>query len=698
MAGFCRVPYTIYKSGKQLKFMSELKDTRARIAELRSILNEHNFLYHIQNAPKITDAEYDRLFQELRALEKVHPELADVNSPTARVGFPSPSSFKKVKHAYRMLSLDNTFTPKEVIEFLGRGEEVMVEPKIDGCSLELVYEGGKLVSAATRGDGMTGDDVTANARTIYTVPLELSKAMDIRVRGEVYMTFTTFNRLNTELGQAGEDLLANPRNAAAGAIKLKDPYEVAKRQLSFIAYGTPDEIKVRDSETQEMKSLETQEQLILFLEQLGFISMTLLPMAQSVEIPPLVAKLENVNQVAKLIADMDTYRRHMDFPTDGLVFKINSLAKQRELGEGTRAPKWATAFKFPPEQKVTKLNAISVTVGKTGKLTPVAELAPVALSGTMVTFASLCNADEIERLGVNVGDDVIVEKSAEIIPKVMGVKKKHSRSTWQMPDKCPSCNQKVHRPEGFVDYFCENVNCPEQVFARLKHATGKSALDIDGCGDVTVRELMNHGVRSLVDLFMITDLSFMKPAARKKFLEGREKAKVQPLWRKIHALGIDGIGRTMSQEIAGRWSALYAVFDDLPELKRVIGESNYQNFVTWFDRNAEEIDRLNDLGFGFETDAKAQGPLTGKFFVITGTLVSGKRDEVARRIEEAGGVVKGSISKNVHYLVAGADCGRTKTDAAKKVGTTVITEEQLYQLMGKPMPVITAEVDPDRQF
>jgi DNA ligase (NAD+) len=664
------------------------KDTKARILELRQILNEHNFLYHVVAAPKISDAEYDKLFQELLQLEKIHPELADVNSPTARIGHPSPNSFKKVKHRSKMLSLDNTFSGAEVIKFLGKGEEVHIEPKIDGCSLELAYEKGKLVSAATRGDGTSGDDVTANVRTILTVPLELTKPIDLRVRGEVFMTFTVFNKLNAELTANGEDLLANPRNAAAGAIKLKDPYEVSKRALSFVAYASPDEIN----------GVDTQSKLVEHLQTLGFISITCLPTIQDMELPDFEAVLESADQVNDLIKQFDVYRKQLDFPTDGLVFKINSLAKQRDLGEGTRSPNWATAFKFPPERRSTKLTAITVTVGKTGKLTPNAELVPIPLSGTMVAAASLCNQDEVERLGINVGDEVLVEKSAEVIPKVMGVHKKHSKGHWMMPSKCPCCGEPVVRPEGFVDFYCENDKCPEQVLAKLKHATGKSCLDIDGCGEVMVRELMEHGVVTLSDLFAISDIDFLKPAARKKFIEGREHAKSQPLWRKIHALGIDGIGKSVSQEIAARWNALYAVFDELPQLQELIKDSLFENWKLWFARNADEIDKLMALGFHFESEAKTAGPLTGKFFVITGTLVSGKRDEVAKRIEEAGGTVKNSVGKSVHYLVAGADCGKTKTDAAKKVGTTVITEEQLYQLMGKPMPVITADVDPDRQF
>jgi DNA ligase (NAD+) len=664
------------------------KDTKARILELRQILNEHNYLYHVVSAPKISDAEYDKLFQELLQLEKLHPELADVNSPTARIGHASPNSFKKVKHRSKMLSLDNTFSGAEVLKFLGKGEEVHVEPKIDGCSLELVYEKGKLVSAATRGDGTSGDDVTANVRTILTVPLELTKPVDLRVRGEVFMTFTVFNKLNQELSANGEDLLANPRNAAAGAIKLKDPYEVSKRQLSFVAYASPD----------ETKGVDTQAKLVEHLQTLGFISITCLPTIQDMELPDFEATLDSADQVDDLIKQMDVYRKQLDFPTDGLVFKINSLAKQRELGEGTRAPNWATAFKFPPERRPTRLNAITITIGKTGKATPNAELTPLPLSGTMVAAASLCNQDEVERLGINVGDEVLVEKSAEIIPKVVGIYKKHSKGHWTMPSKCPCCKSPLVRPEGFVDFYCENDKCPEQVLARLKHATGKSALDIDGCGEVMVRELMEHGVSTLSDLFSISEIDFLKPSAKKKFIDGREEAKNRPLWRKIHALGIDGVGRSVSQDIAARWNALYAVFDELPQLQEMIGDSLFESWKRWFDRNAEEIDKLIALGFHFESDAKTAGPLTGKFFVITGTLVSGKRDEVIKRIEEAGGTVKSSVGKSVHYLVAGNDCGRTKTDAAKKVGTTVITEEQLYQLMGKPMPIITADVDPDREF
>ena len=670
--------------------MPDLKDTKARILELRTELNQHNYAYHILNNPSITDAEYDRLFQELATLEKLHPEMEDINSPTSRVGHPSPNSCKKVRHRSRMLSLDNVFDAKEIIDKLGKGTEVTVEPKIDGLSLELVYEDGKLIRAATRGDGTSGDDVTANARTIYTIPLVLESPLTVRVRGEVCMTLTTFNKLNDELQAAGEEMFANPRNAAGGTLKLKDPAEVAARRLSFVAYAIPD----------EMPNVKTQADVVQVLGMLGFQSITVLPCIESTEVPPHTVILKDIPSVKQLIEDMDRYRKTLDLMTDGLVLKVNDLAKQRDLGEGTRAPTWAYAFKYPPERKPTKLVKIMVTIGKTGKLTPVAELEPLALSGTMVAAASLCNQDEIDRLGVNIGDEVDVEKSAEIIPKVMGVHKKHRQGTWKMPKTCPCCSTPVEKPEGFVDYYCPNKNCDEQVYNRLRHALGKAALDIDGCGDVTVKEFMKHGIRTLSDFFGASDFKFLKPAARKKLIENRDVAKHAPLWRWLHALGMDGIGKSTCQELASRWSAVYALVaeETVDEVREFLGESKFNSLLRGLDDSADEIEKLEALGVAFETDSKTAGPLTGKFFVITGSLITGKRDDVARRIEEAGGVVKNQMTKNVHYLVQGDEGGRNKAEAARKFGTTVISEEQLYALMGIPMPTPRTLVTADHEF
>lgn len=662
-----------------------LKDTKARVLELRKELNEHNYNYHVLANPTIPDAAYDRLFAELQQLERLHPELADVNSPTARVGHAIPTSGQTVRHRHRMLSLENAFTAADIVKSFKKGAEVTLEPKIDGLACELVYEKGVLIQAATRGDGTVGQDVTANVRTIYTVPLELREPVSIRVRGEVYMTYPAFNQLNVELSQAGDDMLANPRNAASGSIGLKDPKECARRRLSFAAFGTPDVIK----------GIKTQAKLIEYFEMLGFQSMTTLPVVQALQLPPLVGVIENEEQVKALIARMDEHRKLYDFATDGLVFKLNSLKEQQDIGEGTRSPNWARAYKFPPERKSTMLLDIKVGIGRTGKVTPTAVLQDVVLSGTFVSSATLNNARYIAEKNVNIGDEVWVEKSAEIIPNVMGVAKKHSKGVWQMPLECPECETKLIQFEGLIDHYCPNKTCRKQVFARLRHATCKAALDIDGCGEVMIRELMKHGVKTLSDLLSIEDLSFLKQAARRNIEEGREKAKGAALWRKIHALGVEGIGRTKSQELAAKWPALYAMFDDMDALKAVLGEVVFTNFCRYMEENADEIDRLDMLGFKFECERLSQGPLTGKFFVITGTMMSGKRDEVISRIEECGGTVKSSVGKSVNYLVLGEQAGNNKQDAAKKFGTVVITEEQLYQLMGKPMPLVTVDADRD---
>ena len=697
-------------------------ESNTRILELRRLLNQHNYRYYVLNAPDISDQEFDTLFAELIALERKFPELDDPNSPTKRVGATSTSSFAKVRHERRMLSLDNTYNADEVLKVFETGEDLFVEPKIDGLSLKSIYRHGKLAQAITRGDGEQGDDVTANARTIMTLPLMLSEEIDIEVTGEVYMTYTVFNRLNEELEAAGDEPFANARNAAAGTLKLKDSSYVAKLQLSFFVHGCLTEIK----------GIRRHNQLIDYLESLGFQSAFQLPTTGESGQVTCLYKLGNESDLERLIQDADTNRKILNLPTDGLVFKIDSLAKQRELGEGTHSPKWAVAYKYPPERKTTQLLGITVQVGKTGKITPVAELKPVPLSGTVVRRASLMNVDEIERIGgLAVGDSVVVEKSAEIIPRVVQSLAEQAasalrhgliREPWQMPEKCPCCQTKLVRPEGEVAYYCPNWDCDDQVFARLKHATGKSALDITGCGEAMVRELMRHGVRKLSELLTIKDVSFFKPSARKKFLEGREQCKKQPYWRKLHALGVDGMGKTHCQDLT-RWPTLLHMLDEqtaafaleerLKQLaakpteperqilnaapQAIMGKVVYKALIDFLAAQRNEIDALEAAGFQLKADEATTGKLTGKTFVITGTLVSGSRDAVIRRVETAGGVVKSSVSNKCQFLVQGTDAGRTKTQAAARLGIKVITEEQLYLLMNEKMPI--AEVpNPFREF
>ena len=660
-------------------------DVNTRITFLRAEINRHNHHYYVLNASSISDAAYDELYAELVQLERAHPHLSDAHSPTQRVGAKSSTTgFKKAKHAdKRMLSLDNMRSASDLLAFLGK-EDVMMEPKIDGASLKLVYADGKLVQAITRGIGTEGDDVTANARTIVNIPLVLEAGVTITVVGEVYMTYSVFNELNEKLEADGHAPLANPRNAAAGAIKLLDPKEVYARKLRFVAYGS----------TTEFKHIHTQSQLTDYLENLGFQSVYMLPTTGSTQSVADCFLIESEDALARRVAEADLHRKMLDLPTDGLVFKLNDLAKQSELGEGTKYPKYACAYKFPPERRATRLLSVTVQVGRTGRITPVAELEAVALSGTTVRRASLCNQDEITRLSVDVGDVVLVEKSAEIIPKVVGVAQKAGGSVYRLPDACPCCGTKLERSEGKVDWFCPNEDCQDQVLARLVHACGKSALDIDGCGEGLVAELIRSGVRKLSDVFKVNP-AFLKPAARKRFEAGRAAAPKQPLWRKYHALGIDGFGQTLCQEAAALWPSLSDAFyvnedenvDNSAKFKSLVGEVVFNNIVGYCVKHADEIDVLDSL-LGLSSVEQSSGPLKGKAFCITGDLASGSRNEVSRRIEDAGGVVKSSVTRHVDFLIQGTETGRIKREKAEKLGIPVITEQRLYELMGQSMPAL----------
>ena len=623
----------------------------------------------------MTDAEYDRLFQELVSLERQHPEIADPNSPTVRVGrAETASSFAKVQHARPMLSLDNAFSAEEVLAFFGgqAALDLVAEWKIDGLSLSLTYDHGQLIKAVTRGDGTIGDDVTENARTITTIPLRLPHDLSIEVRGEAYMSKETFKRLNEERAAEGEDPFANPRNAASGTLKQRDSRVVAARGLGFIAY------QVFGSEhPTHVDSLE-------FLKQEGFVTPRYLTSAFPVKV---------------LIDDFAVKRAlgTVPFDVDGVVFKVNSKAAQRELGLGTRSPKWAVAYKFPPEQKVTRLNAIIVQVGRTGTLTPVAELEPVNVGGVVVRRASLCNQDEIERLGINVGDEVIISRMGDVIPKVTGLSHKHVSGHWKMPVTCPCCSTEVKRDEGMVACYCLNQDCPDRLLERMKHALAKGALDWDGMGEAAIKDMLAHNiVRSLSDMLALDDESIhhmFKPAMQRKFKQEREKAKAAPLWRKLCAFGIEGVGRTASKELCVRFKSLVEMFADLESasvIKEIIGPVATQSFIDFVDVNMDEIVRLSELGYKLEDDRSQAGPLSGKTFVITGTMMSGQRDEVQRKIEAAGGTCKDSVSKKVTFLVKGDGAGRNKTAAAEKHGIKIISEDDLYRMLGQEMTICEA--------
>lgn len=653
----------------------------SRIQELRAALHRHNRLYYAESRPEISDAEFDQLMRELAKLEKENQDF-DPNSPTVRVGAGFIEGFEKVNHASPMLSLDNAFTADEVAQFFisngaHPGEDMIIEPKIDGLSLELRYEGGKLVKAVTRGDGATGDDVTLNARTVKTIPLTIPEQGSVRVRGEVYMRKSVFNKLNAALTLDGDEPFANPRNAASGSMKQRDPAEVARRELSFIAY-----FLFGDNDAQ------TQTSVLETLRSYGFQTPLTFPVISWLKV--------GADNVEAEIQRMDSIRKQLDWDTDGLVFKLENLKLQVELGLKSKSPRWAVAYKFPPEETKTILNSITVQIGRTGTLTPVAELKPVHLSGSTVKRASLCNQEEIIRLGINIGDEVIVVKAAEIIPKVTGLATKRSEGHWLMPANCPCCNTPVVKETGKVAYRCLNFDCPEQVFQRLEHAVAKSALDIDGCGAALLRELIKNGVRKISDLFTVDPAVISGDAARAKFAKSREAAKAQPLWRKLHALGIDLVGKTMCKELA-RFGSLDKIFE--PEtfngkVPGILGEVRFANFRDYMLDHCDEIQALDEL-IGLRDPEKKAGPLSGKTFVITGSLMSGSRDQVSKKIEDAGGTVKGSVSRGVDFLIMGEGAGNTKANAAKKLGTAVIDEEMLYKLMGQEMvaAVDTSEME-----
>lgn len=660
-----------------------------RILELREQLTEHCYRYYVSNCPVISDREYDELFRELVELEKAHPEMADLNSPTMRVGSPVPTGLRKVKHKVRMLSLDNVESLDKTLQFFSsyRGQDVTIEMKIDGLSLDLSYENGLLKKAVTRGDGTEGEDVTENARTIRTIPLQLRKPYTLSVRGEAYWRLSSFNRYNESVPES--DRYANPRNGASGVLRQIDSKEVAKARLDFVAYSVPSDLPAE---------IETQEDMLAFLEFLGFKSTMTLDVTKDMYGLPYVTTVIEPADLAASIEFLDSYRKALDMDTDGLVIKMSLLAAQRDIGEGTRSPKWACAYKFPPEAKETRLLGIKVQVGKTGQITPVAQVEPVSLGGAMVQSASVCNQAELDRLGIDIGDYVMVQRSGEVIPKIIALarpspsKTDHNKS-YRLPKVCPCCATPiVKRSEKEVHFFCPNSECHDQVLARLEYAVGKDALNIDGCGEVGVHMLVNKGgVKRLSDLFALKDFSFFKPAQRKKVEEGLAKAKSAPLWRKLSALNIEGIGKVTCQNLATRYDSLQAMLDDLDALKDLIGEVNRDTFIEFLEINFNEIKRLAELGFVFLEDRKSAGPLSGKAFVITGTMMSGKRDDVSALIETKGGVVKGTVTKNVDFLVAGIGGGNNKSAAASKWGTRIISEEELYIMMGEPMPVMHRE-------
>lgn len=667
-----------------------------RIAQLRAEVARHDELYYRRAQPEIGDRDYDRLKTELAELENQFPEFAEALSPTERIGDDRLAGFATYRHRQPMQSLDNTYSEEELRAFHARlvklfGKEdlaYVVEPKIDGLAVSVTYEKGKLTRAVTRGNGEEGDDITANAKTIRTLPPELKAVRGqafpdvIEIRGEIYFSTAEFQRINAEREEAGEALYANPRNLAAGTIKQLDTREVAKRKLEIVLYGVG---------FCAPAVAEAQSQFHALVQSWG------LPTVER------TWPARGIDAVWAAVTELDQLRHAFRYGTDGAVVKLDSFRLQREAGRTSKAPRWAIAYKFEPERAETRINDITVQVGRTGVLTPVAELEPVFLSGTTVSRATLHNRDEIERKDIRIGDYVLVEKAGEIIPAVIEVNLKRRAKEcrpYRFPEKCPVCGTGVIQIEGEVALRCPNSSCPTQVRRRLGHFVSKAALDIDGLGTAMVDELVGRGwVKELPDLFQLRreDLLTLGKDVGKStdnLLAAIESAKHCELWRVIHGLGIPHVGVAASKDLAAHFGDLEKLADakvgdfiaDKQSVISGIGEVMARAIVGFFQepRNRALVTGLLRVGVRpvAPTPRAAGGnaALTGRTFVLTGTLPTLTRDEASARIEAAGGKVSGSVSKKTSYVLAGEEAG-SKLEKARELGVPVIDEAEFLRML-----------------
>ena len=670
--------------------MEPARSPQARAAQLRQIIEEHNRRYYEEAAPTVSDQEYDALYRELADLEEQYPELRTPDSPTQRVGGKPLEEFAQVTHRTPMLSLDNTYSEEEVGEWFRRlgkhlpGEEIelVIEPKVDGVAISLLYEHGRLQYAATRGDGRTGDDVTQNVLTIRGIPRELKEGPDLlEVRGEVYMTREGFRKLNQERAAAGLPEFANPRNSAAGSLKQLDSALVRKRPLGLILHG--------------MGAVEGGEPLNSYLEGLALLDRLGLPRSRT-------QSARTLEEVLGAIRHIDQTRHALPFETDGAVVKVNSLAQRERAGFTSKAPRWAIAYKYRPEQAETRLRDITIQVGRTGVLTPVAELDPVFVSGTTVARATLHNEEEIARKDIRIGDRVIVEKAGEIIPAVIGVKKEArtgAERVFKMPDHCPVCGGGVMRDPEQVAVRCINAACPAQVRRRLQHFANRGAMDIEGLGEAMVEQLVEHSLaRDVSDIYKLTaqGLAVIPRTGTKSIenlLAGIDESRSRPLWRLIFGLGILHVGATGARNLAQHFHTIEPMMNaGLDELQRIpdVGEIMGQSIFTFFrdEHNRALLERLKAAGMNMgEKDPRhvpaANAPLAGTTWVITGTL-SEEREAIAEVIRKHGGKVSSSISKKTTYLLAGEEAG-SKLAKAQSLGVKIVSEPEFRELIG-PQP------------
>jgi DNA ligase (NAD+) len=674
---------------------------QARISRLRAEVARHDELYHRRAKPEITDGDYDGLKRELADLEAEYPAEAAAGaaeSPTARVGDDRAEGFTTYRHRQAMQSLDNTYSEEEIREFdarlakmLGRQDlGYVVEPKIDGLAVSLTYEKGRLVRAVTRGNGVEGDDVTANVLTIASLPRELKAPKgaplpdSIEIRGEVYLTLAEFQRINLAREEEGLELYANPRNLAAGTLKQLDPREVAQRRLEIVLYGL-------GACSPPGAAGDAQSAFLARVRAWGLPTVERFWTAQGIE------------RVWAAIGELNSIRSGFAYATDGAVVKLDSLGLQREAGSTSKAPRWAMAYKFAAERAETRLLGISVQVGRTGVLTPVAELEPVVLAGTTVSRATLHNADEIARKDIRVGDSVFIEKAGEVIPAVVGVdqgRRDPKCGPYVFPRRCPACGTAVVRREGEVAVRCPNQDCPVQVRRRVSHFASKACVDIDGLGVAMVDELVEKGwVGSVADIYRLRRenlLSLGKNVEKStdNLLAAIEASKGAELWRFVHGLGIPHVGVSSARELAAKFGGLEALAaarreDFLGEKKATLiagfGETMAEAIVEHFNqpRNRSLVAELIGLGISPRAPARsvaANAALAGKTFVLTGTLPGLTREEATARIEAAGGKVSGSVSRKTSYVLAGEEAG-SKLAKARELGIPVLGEEEFLKLV-----------------
>jgi DNA ligase (NAD+) len=667
------------------------KDPTKRIESLRETIRHHEYLYYVLDAPEISDAEFDRLMNELKAIEAHHPELITPDSPTQRVGGKPSEKFVKARHSSPMLSLDNTYNvddlrnwERRVHELSGRKDlEYVCELKLDGMSLALHYEDGKLVRGITRGDGTTGEDVTANVRTVRSIPLSISREKlkktglppTFEVRGEMLMPISSFKRMNEEREQKGLSIFANPRNATAGTVRNLEPSVTAQRRLDYFGYAL-----LIDGATYFDRHWETLDALS----------------AAGFKVNPARTLAKNFEDIWNFIEQEEPKREKLPYEIDGIVIKVDRTALQRELGYTGKAPRWAIAYKYAARSGVTQVEDILVQVGRTGKLTPVAALKPVFIGGTTVSRATLHNMDEIERLGVKIGDWVEVERGGDVIPKVNRVldDKDHPRGhkLFHMPEHCPVCGGQVVRTEGEADHRCVNANCPAKLRETILHFASRGVMNIEGMGDALVNQLTDRGlVKNVADIYKITEADLLKlervgKKSAQNVLGEIEASKKLPLERVIFGLGIRFVGERTAQFLAEHFGSMDALEkaseEELQEVTEV-GPRIAKSILEFFEepKNRELVKQLSNLGLTMAGKKKERGTkLAGKTFVLTGTLAKRSRDEAKKLIEDAGGKVTGSVSKKTDYVVAGEDAG-SKLDKAKELGVSVIGEEEMEKLL-----------------